>query len=138
MPAAVFGATGIGPEKLLSAAGQREKKPLPFVPSCHSARLMREGERKKAGPSQDGQGEAVLLEETKKGRCGVLFSYLLQGKEKKISSEFPCPPGRSCAAAGGTVILLRHPQDATKAHLCQYSQGCAEKAGRVRATSCGR
>lgn len=78
------------------------------------------------------------MEETKKGRCGVLFSYLLQGKEKKISSEFPCPPGRSCAAAGGTVILLRHPQDATKAHLCQYSQGCAEKAGRVRATSCGR
>lgn len=54
MPAAVFGATGIGSEELLSAAGQREKKPLPFVPSCHSARLMREGERKKAGPSQAG------------------------------------------------------------------------------------
>ena len=30
------------------------KKPLPFAPSCHSARLMREGKRKKAGPSQDG------------------------------------------------------------------------------------
>ena len=54
MPAAVFGATGIGLEELLSVAGQREKKPLSFAFSCHSARLMREGERKKAGPSQAG------------------------------------------------------------------------------------
>lgn len=30
MPAAVFGATGIGSEELLSAAGQREKSPFPL------------------------------------------------------------------------------------------------------------
>lgn len=91
---------GYGAGETAFSAGQREKKPLPFAPSYHSARLMREGEGKKAGPSQDGQGEAVLLEETKKGRCGVLFSYLLQGKGKTISPELPCLPGRGLCGCG--------------------------------------
>ena len=80
------------------------------------------------------------MEETKKGRCGVLFSCLLQKNGEKGSAPAP-----HVCLAGCTVRNAGKVQENCTIHRTQQKRtsvstvrGALVKAGRVRAISCGR